>query len=84
MNSLGAVSGLAAVHPVQLYTVPLVVTVQGGLQVLRPPGARERLGDVPAHARLAQEQLVQRAARVVPGAVQALGLRLLKPEASRD
>ena len=79
-NSLGAVSGLAAVHPIQLNTVPLVVTVQGGLQVLRPPGAGEGLGDVPAHAGLAQEQLVQRAARVVPGAVQALGLRLFKPE----
>ena len=75
-------ASLTAVHPVKLYAVPLVVAVQGGLHVLWPPGAGEGRGDVPAHAGLAQEQLVQRAASVVPGAVQALGLRLLKPEAS--
>ena len=79
-NSLGAVASLTAVHPVQLNAVPLVVAVQGGLHVLGPPGAGEGRGEVPAHAGLAQKQLVQRAARVISGAVQALGLRLLKPE----
>ena len=73
---------LTAVHPIQLYTVALVVTVQGGLQVLRLPGAGEGRGDVPADADLAQEQLVKGGARVVSGTVEGLSLCLFKPEAS--
>ena len=51
-------AGLAVEHPVQLDAVPLVVAVQGRLRVLRPPGAGEGCGDVPADTKLAQEQLV--------------------------
>ena len=71
----------AGVHAVQLNTVPLVVTVEAGLRVLRLPLAAEGRRDVPAGPLLAEEHLVQLGALVVLGAVPRLLGHLLKPRA---